>query len=170
MDTITVTTADAGRKLRSPAGALYTVDPSGIADAGGPEPRWRSIEGPFFPCALPPGWCWVELPDLAPVVTLRDWRCTGDPRQGYTAPEALPPVLHGEVYGHPRMPDGARICTTHVVGYSGRTVETASGTRYQLGEPSPAFTRWLQERGTPLDPLVPVPVGRCLDSDGETTP
>lgn len=59
-ETIIVTSADRGRVLRDPAGIAFTVDDKGIVESGGPEPKWRSVEGPFFPCSLPEGWRWEE--------------------------------------------------------------------------------------------------------------
>lgn len=92
--------------------------------------------------------------------TLTNWRVrrTGD---RYTAPEMTVPYLSGDVTGHPKLGDGA-IDTSEIVGYSGRTVTTSTGTVYTLGAPDPAFAAWCAENGKAIDDAEPVKIGRAL--------
>ncbi len=44
--------------------------------------------------------------------------------------------LVGQVYGHPRQPDGALVTTSAVVRRDGCVAVTASGTQYELEDDS----------------------------------
>lgn len=60
---------------------------------------------------------------------LEDWARIGNDR------------LNGLVYDHPRFEQGARVTTTQLVGYNPTEdwFQTKSGSRYQLGRPSPQY-------------------------------
>lgn len=61
---------------------------------------------------------------------------SGDP---YTAPELISGQLAGNVYNHPRFKDGEPVVTSLVVKEENGKVVTYSGSRYELGEPNPAY-------------------------------
>ncbi len=42
--------------------------------------------------------------------------------------------LHGEVYGHPRLPDGRMVMTSSVIELRDDVAVTQSGTIYRLGK------------------------------------
>lgn len=65
----------------------------------------------------------------------------------YTPPECYVPILCGQVYGHPRFPDGDDINTSDIVNVNGREVTTRSGTLYILGEPSAKYVQWCKDKG-----------------------
>lgn len=48
-------------------------------------------------------------------------------------------VLFGNVYGHPRFPDGFEVHTSRISRIEGTQVRTYSGSLYDLGDPSPEF-------------------------------
>ena len=70
--------------------------------------------------------------------TLENWSFgSNDP---HAAPEADPPTLFGEVYGHPRHVDGKEIRTSTIVGIEEEeTIVTESGSRYILGKVRPEY-------------------------------
>lgn len=47
--------------------------------------------------------------------------------------------LRGDVYGHPRFPDGYRVTTTRIVGTRDGRIVTRSGSHYELGDPQPLY-------------------------------
>jgi len=76
---------------------------------------------------------------------LENWSitCSADP---YRPPERQTRQLRGEVYGHPRRPDGEHIRTSSIVSAGGGTVTTRNSV-YTLGEPDPKFVEWCRENG-----------------------
>jgi hypothetical protein len=54
----------------------------------------------------------------------------------WKAPELQEPLLHGNVYGHPKFMDGEEITTSQVVGFDKSTniITTYSGHKYKLGK------------------------------------
>jgi hypothetical protein len=85
---------------------------------------------------------------------ISDWSVERCGRQQFTAPEALDHLhLGGIVAGR-----NGRVLTTRIIFADGRLVTTRSGTVYRLGRPSPAFMRWLREKGIKYDPETPVKV------------
>jgi hypothetical protein len=85
------------------------------------------------------------------------WVAMGD-SNAFTAPEMTARVLVGLVYNHRTKPDGAIVRTSTVVHASGRTVRTATGSVYTLGEPSAEYRVWLAEHRPHWDPENPVTV------------
>jgi len=58
----------------------------------------------------------------------------------YAAPEARRQKLQGEVFGHPRFPDGTTVTTSSIVGKNWKGhVTTSSGSYYELGQVDPAY-------------------------------
>lgn len=76
----------------------------------------------------------------------------------YLAPEAFRRCLVGTAYGHPERAAGHEVMTSPIVSAKGRLVTTASGTIYELGEPSPAYLAWLKGKGIAFDPEAPIKV------------
>lgn len=64
--------------------------------------------------------------------------------------------LSGQVYGDPTRADGCGVVTSHIVERWGRHVRTASGSVYELGEPSDDCRKWLRERVPDWDPENPL--------------
>jgi hypothetical protein len=73
------------------------------------------------------------------------------------APETQDPKLSGEVYGHDRFPDGDNITTSTIIKVEGNVVNTFSGSKYELGQPSADYVEWCREQGchipTPEEPI-----------------
>lgn len=72
----------------------------------------------------------------------------------HSSPDA--PRLAGRVKGHPKHHDNTWILTSTIVRAEGRTAFTTGGTRYELGEPEPAWVEYLKEEGRPLDAENPL--------------
>lgn len=70
--------------------------------------------------------------------TLENWSLidTDDP---YTAPELRKVRLHGIVHDHPRFNDGDEVMTSSIVGATGDTIMTSSGSLYTLGKVNPDY-------------------------------
>lgn len=64
-----------------------------------------------------------------------------------TPPEQRSAVLKGDVYGHPDIPDGRNIYTSHVLKTEGRLVTTVNGHSYELGEIDQTYLNWMHQRG-----------------------
>lgn len=92
---------------------------------------------------------------------LDNWSCTYGPGTEYQPPEIRRVYLAGTVVGHPRKEDGTDVVTSHIVASEGRMVTTASGTVYELGDPSPEYVAHCRETlGREIDPEQPVVVHR----------
>ncbi len=91
---------------------------------------------------------------MKPTVTLREWSiCARNPYQ----PPEVPPRLQGLVFGHPRHSDGSKIVTSHIVGVSGRHVETPHTIYLLEGPPAADYVAWCIEHGIqPPDPENPI--------------
>ena len=76
--------------------------------------------------------------------------------ESYIAPEHRNRHLVGEVFDHPTFWNGKEIETSSIQLAEGKVVVTRSGTRYELGSPSPDYLRWLQEKGLSFDPENPI--------------
>lgn len=76
----------------------------------------------------------------------------------YLPPEMNPRCVRGKVHGHPTREDGSGIMTSAITKVEGKTVITASGSRYTLGEPRPEYVAWLAEQGRKIDPDNPIKV------------
>ena len=70
---------------------------------------------------------------------LENWSIT---RGLYEAPEQGCNLI-GDVYGHPTRPDGRHVRTSKVVrvDFITRTIETISGSIYELGEVDPNYEK-----------------------------
>jgi len=80
---------------------------------------------------------------------LDSWRLVqGKTNSPYTAPEAAPSVLSGQVRGHPRFADGDTICSSPVVWLDWGEERTAltRSRLYVLGDPEPDFLAFLESR------------------------
>lgn len=66
---------------------------------------------------------------------LRNWFIENTTDDPFKAPEAQKIVLTGNVYGHPKQPDGKLVSTSPLIGRLGDKVVTQSRTEYDLGEP-----------------------------------
>lgn len=93
-------------------------------------------------------------------VLLQNWsicfRYAGD--DIYKAPELDYEVLAGEVYGHPRFPDGKGVKTSGIVSVVGRQVTTRGGTTYRLGKVQKEYRAWLKKEGLPYNPRSPISI------------
>lgn len=75
----------------------------------------------------------------------------------WVAPEQRSLRLSGRIYGHlynenrHRSDDGTKITTSRIVSSEktpkGIVINTASGSRYLLGEPDPAFVNYCKDNG-----------------------
>ncbi len=83
----------------------------------------------------------------------------------YTPPEQRERSLYGAVYGHPKFEEGFMVNTSVLIGGSvktadGHVVKTMSRD-YLLGEPDPAYLRWLEQYGIVFDPEQPIKDGNA---------
>lgn len=75
----------------------------------------------------------------------------------WLAPECMPNVLCGNVYGHSRFEDGSHVETSTIMEVRGRIVKTYSGSEYRLvGTPKKEFRAWLREKGIPYNGKNPL--------------
>lgn len=98
------------------------------------------------------------------MIRIVNWSCENARRDPFCAPETAGLVVTGVVYGHPRKPDGAKVTTSPIVEVHGREFVTASGNRYELGDPAPEYVAWLETIGKPYDPAHPIRDMRKLRS------
>lgn len=82
-----------------------------------------------------------------PTVVIQDYSIILDPywNDPYTAPEAIPCVLTGKVYGHLNIKDGHNVVTSHILDFNEDTgiVETRN-TKYVLGKKSENYELYCQ--------------------------
>jgi len=80
---------------------------------------------------------------------LENWKYIKYSSNPYKAPELTTFKLAGQVYGQEGRVDGASIITSEVVDLdtTARTAKTASGTKYELGEPDPDWVEWCTNEG-----------------------
>ncbi len=64
--------------------------------------------------------------------------------------------LQGQVYNHPNFPEGYSVRTSAIKSSNGRTVITASGSKYTLGNVDPNYVKWCENQGLKLDEEQPV--------------
>ncbi|CAN5669490.1 hypothetical protein BH10CYA1_BH10CYA1_41990 [soil metagenome] len=78
----------------------------------------------------------------------------------YTPPEKRDRALFGAVYGHPKFEEGFLVNTSDLIGGSAKTddghVVKTKSRDYLLGEPDPAYLRWLEQNGIKFDPEQPI--------------
>ena len=79
-------------------------------------------------------------------IKIENWSITSHDDK-YTPPEAQKIRLMGEVYGHPNFEEGHKIVSSHIVSIHGNTIETASGSVYELGTPDEGFVEWCKTNG-----------------------
>ena len=78
-------------------------------------------------------------------IKIRHWSVVGDNSNPYNPPELRTAHLQGNVYGHPRFPDGTQVRTSAIKDVKKRTVFTQSGSKYVLGNISSRYREWLHE-------------------------
>lgn len=78
------------------------------------------------------------------MIKMHNWSIGGS-GDAYTPPELQVKKLRGEVYGHPRFPDGHRISSSALIEAWSRTAVTKSGTRYVLGRINPEYRKFLKK-------------------------
>jgi hypothetical protein len=67
--------------------------------------------------------------------------------------------MSGNVFGHPKRPDGERVTTMTIVRVEGRRFWTSSGSAYVLeGEPLPQYVTWLKSLGREYEPEQPLTI------------
>lgn len=88
------------------------------------------------------------------MVQLNDWSVVRECAD-FQAPEAAKLCLKGIVRGHHRAPDGSTVITSPVNSATGRVITTLSGTKYNLGDPSPEYREWLRAHRPAWDPEKP---------------
>jgi len=90
-------------------------------------------------------------------VLINFWSVGRNVGDAYMAPERLPEVLTGEVFGHPRKKNGTRVITSAIVDIpEPGLVRTRSGTLYKLGEPALEYIKYLRDIGYSFDPTNPI--------------
>ncbi len=94
-------------------------------------------------------------------VLLQNWFVRfrhADDRAYYLAPELNYKVIAGDVYRHPRFPDGHSVKTSRIVSVEGRRVTTSGGTVYLLGRIQPEYRAWLKKEGLKYNPQSPISI------------
>lgn len=91
---------------------------------------------------------------------LEQWGVCVRMNDSYQAPELGGMCLEGVVSGHPRFPNNHAITTSLVKKlHKDNTVETHSGSVYELGEPSADYVNWCKKQGchvpTKEQPILP---------------
>ena len=73
-------------------------------------------------------------------ITLQNWAVIINPTaDAYTPPELMTSHLVGDVYGHPRFPEGHNITSSAIIGKKGDVIHTKSGSTYVLGKVFPDY-------------------------------
>lgn len=87
---------------------------------------------------------------------LQNWYCyhTGSP---YDPPEVREMRLGGEVYGHPRFPEGSQVTVSKLQKSEGRVVTTKNST-YRLGRIDPKYRKYLKDSNIPYNRKQPIKV------------
>lgn len=75
------------------------------------------------------------------------WSIKSSSNLPYAAPECLRQHIHGDVYDHPRFPDGENVTTSAITKVDGPYVQTESGSTYVMGDPDPDYVDWCREQG-----------------------
>jgi len=83
--------------------------------------------------------------------TLKDWSIIYWYEDPYMDPWINPKCLLGF-----REEDQKRVKTSPIKKADGRSVQTQSGSIYQLAEPSPDYLRYLREQGIEFNPDDPI--------------
>jgi hypothetical protein len=97
------------------------------------------------------------MPPKDDVVVLQNWFVRDRHMDDfYSAPECNYKVLAGDVYGHPRFPNGHSVKTSRLISVKGRLVTTSGGTTYQLRRIQEGYRDWLRKEGITYDPNHPV--------------
>ena len=77
---------------------------------------------------------------------IENWSVVTGNYNPYTAPEAIPRCIRGEVYGHPDFPDGDIVTTSTLVLLENGVAKTQN-TQYSLGYPEAEYTAWCVKNG-----------------------
>ncbi len=73
---------------------------------------------------------------------IKNWSVVVTSPSPYQAPETQIPSLQGEVFGHPRFDDGAKITTSSICGINDQDgILTFSGSCYVLGQIDPEYDK-----------------------------
>lgn len=66
---------------------------------------------------------------------IENWAVVSPVKSPYDSPELVGPSLNGQVFGHPRFPDGKWVTTSTICGINEENeVTTMSGSSYELGQ------------------------------------
>jgi hypothetical protein len=79
-------------------------------------------------------------------IRIAKWSITTHP-EPYDPPECMRQFIQGDVYDHPRFPDGTRVTTSAIERVEGPYVITESGSAYIVGTPDPDYVEWCREQG-----------------------
>jgi len=90
-------------------------------------------------------------------VRIENWSVCHSKGGLYDPPEMWQPCLSGNVYGHPRKPDGHSVSTSPIVDVNGRLITTATGTIYLLGQVDPLYVEHCEKHGLTV-PTEEVPI------------
>jgi hypothetical protein len=77
---------------------------------------------------------------------LENWAVVQGKSNPYMAPEAIPRLLRGEVYGHPDFTDGEKITSSSLTLLEGGIGKTQN-TTYSLGFPEGEYAAWCIRNG-----------------------
>ena len=88
-------------------------------------------------------------------VRIKNWAVCTD-ADSYTAPEVVTLHLHGEVYGHPYIPDGEVANTSYIKSCAGRFITTNKRTYELDGPPSDSYMEYLKSINHEYDPENPI--------------
>lgn len=90
---------------------------------------------------------------------IKNWYVGWEKDAGFKAPEIRRKALHGQIEGHPTKADGTECCLVLGKGVrvEGCVVFTEEdGQRFELGEPEPAYLKWLLDTGIGYDEANPI--------------
>lgn len=85
------------------------------------------------------------------MAVLDNWYFVALPSEPFHAPECTQGVFIGTVFGHPKKPDGETVRTNVLLKVEGLTVTTASGTVYELLQPSKEYREFAEGRNPDID-------------------
>jgi hypothetical protein len=79
------------------------------------------------------------------MIRIENWAVVADASNPYTPPECIGKCLVGEVFGHPRFPDGSKVQTGQLIDLdlNSNRASTESGSEYSLGKMDPSYESYV---------------------------
>ena len=87
----------------------------------------------------------VKSEDIFDMMRIDNWKVVLYRATPYVAPELGSSVVVGNVYGNEKFSDGDKVTTSTIKSLKNGYLETVSGSKYKLLNPSDKWLEWLKE-------------------------